>query len=63
LIVAHAGYPLTLNWQTTHATSDPGGARGASTVELGYALSCEEHGLNRLVEVARLAEDAGFGFV
>jgi coenzyme F420-dependent glucose-6-phosphate dehydrogenase len=31
-------------------------------VELGYTLSCEEHPPNRLVEIARLAEDAGFGF-
>jgi coenzyme F420-dependent glucose-6-phosphate dehydrogenase len=31
-------------------------------VELGYTLSSEEHPPNRLVEIARLAEDAGFGF-
>jgi coenzyme F420-dependent glucose-6-phosphate dehydrogenase len=31
-------------------------------VELGYTLSSEEHPPNRLVELARLAEDAGFGF-
>jgi len=31
-------------------------------VELGWTLSSEEHPPNRLVETARLAEDAGFGF-
>jgi len=31
-------------------------------VELGYTLSSEEHSPNRLVEIARLAEDAGFGY-
>src|SRR6266542_6012635 len=31
-------------------------------VELGYTLSSEEHPPNRLVEIARLAEDAGFGY-
>jgi coenzyme F420-dependent glucose-6-phosphate dehydrogenase len=31
-------------------------------VELGWTLSSEEHPPNRLVEIARLAEDAGFGF-
>jgi len=31
-------------------------------VELGYTLSSEEQPPNRLVEIARLAEDAGFGF-
>ena len=31
-------------------------------VELGYTLSSEEHPPNRLVEIARRAEDAGFGF-
>jgi G6PDH family F420-dependent oxidoreductase len=31
-------------------------------IELGYTLSSEEHPPNRLVEIARLAEDAGFGF-
>jgi G6PDH family F420-dependent oxidoreductase len=31
-------------------------------VELGYTLSSEEHPPNRLVGIARLAEDAGFGF-
>ncbi len=31
-------------------------------VELGWTLSSEEHPPNRLVEIARAAEDAGFGF-
>jgi coenzyme F420-dependent glucose-6-phosphate dehydrogenase len=31
-------------------------------VELGYTLSSEEHPPNRLVEIAQLAEDAGFGY-
>jgi coenzyme F420-dependent glucose-6-phosphate dehydrogenase len=31
-------------------------------VELGYALSCEEHGPNDLVRNARAAEEAGFAF-
>jgi G6PDH family F420-dependent oxidoreductase len=31
-------------------------------VELGYTLSSEEHPPSRLVEIARLAEEAGFGF-
>ena len=31
-------------------------------VELGYTLSSEEHPPNRLVEIARLAEDADFGY-
>ncbi len=35
---------------------------GTGTVELGYTLSSEEHPPNRLVEIARLAEDAGFAF-
>ena len=30
--------------------------------ELGYTLSSEEHGSNRLTEMVRLAEDAGFGY-
>ena len=32
-------------------------------MELGYALSSEEHSPADLVRHARLAEDAGFGFV
>ena len=32
-------------------------------IELGYTLSSEEHPADRLVEIARLAEEAGFGFV
>jgi len=32
-------------------------------VELGYALSSEEHGPNELVDLAARAEDAGFDFV
>src|SRR6266496_5844656 len=35
---------------------------GTGMVELGYTLSSEEHPPNRLVEIARLAEDAGFAF-
>src|ERR671932_164779 len=31
-------------------------------VELGYALSCEEHPPNQLVEHARAAEETGFTF-
>ena len=31
-------------------------------VELGYTLASEEHPPNRLVEIARLAEDGGFAF-
>lgn len=31
-------------------------------VEIGYALSCEEHPANDLVDYARLAEEAGFTF-
>jgi alkanesulfonate monooxygenase SsuD/methylene tetrahydromethanopterin reductase-like flavin-dependent oxidoreductase (luciferase family) len=31
-------------------------------VELGYALSSEEHSPNELVENARMAEDTGFTF-
>ena len=33
------------------------------TVQLGYTLSCEEHGPNELVRNARAAEDAGFEFL
>jgi coenzyme F420-dependent glucose-6-phosphate dehydrogenase len=32
-------------------------------VELGYTLSCEEHGPNELVRNARAAEEAGFAFL
>jgi G6PDH family F420-dependent oxidoreductase len=35
---------------------------GGSVVEIGYALSSEEHQPNDLVRHARLAEEAGFGF-
>ena len=31
-------------------------------MELGFSLSCEEHGPNALVEQARRAEEAGFTF-
>ncbi|WP_254537043.1 TIGR03557 family F420-dependent LLM class oxidoreductase [Halomarina litorea] len=32
-------------------------------LELGYTLSCEEHGPNELVDQARRAEEAGFDFL
>jgi G6PDH family F420-dependent oxidoreductase len=37
--------------------------RNYALIELGYALSSEEHEPNELIEHARLAEDAGFHFL
>jgi coenzyme F420-dependent glucose-6-phosphate dehydrogenase len=36
--------------------------RGTPSVEIGYKLSCEEHGPTALVDYAKQAEEAGFTF-
>src|SRR5689334_12059041 len=40
----------------------PSDEEGDPVVELGYALSCEEHAPNDLVRYAKRAEDVGFTF-